>query len=321
VTTALILGVNGQDGSYLAESLLRRGITVVGIGQRALSRHIAAHPGFNYAQLDLRHSDKLTKFVTQVAPDIAFHVAAIHGAVGAGFTYEKTWQDMMRVGVFSVHVLLEHARLRAPDMRIIYAGSSKVFPAPLSGMIDETTATRATCLYTVGKLAARDLMAEYRRAHGLKTTNLILFNHDSVRRPIEFFLPTIAKTILQAQSDRNHTTRVRTLDFRIDWSAADEIMDILVDMALQQSAPEEVVVASGKTVYARHVVSELFAMRGLEAERHLVEDLAPSEPGPDFIVNIGRLAEASGRRPRKTVFDIVDGILHGRRENHFAETE
>ena len=227
---------------------------------------------------------------------------------------------MIRVSVFSLHVLLERARLRAPDTRIVYAGSSKVFPAPLIGMIDETTATRATCLYTVGKLAARDLMAEYRQAHGLKTTNLILFNHDSGRRPMEFFLPTIATTILKAQSARNHTTRVRTLDFRIDWSAADEIMDIVVDMALR-SAPEEVVVASGKTVYARHVVSELFAMRGLEAGSHLLEDLPPSAPGPDFVVNIGQLAETSGRRPCKTVFDIIDEILHARRENHFTTTE
>lgn len=97
-------------------------------------------------------------------------------------------------------------------------------------------------------------------------------------------------------------------------------MDIVVDMALR-STPEEVVVASGKTVYARHVVSELFAMRGLDARSHLLEEVPPSEPGPDFVVNIGQLAETSGRRPCKTVFDILDDILHARRENHLATTE
>jgi nucleoside-diphosphate-sugar epimerase len=74
----------------------------------------------------------------------------------AGFTYEEAWRDMMRVNVFALHVLLEHARLRAADMTIVYAGSSKVFPTPLAGLIDETTEMRASCLYSVGELAARE---------------------------------------------------------------------------------------------------------------------------------------------------------------------
>jgi GDPmannose 4,6-dehydratase len=312
VTTALILGVNGQDGSYLAESLLGRGIAVVGVGHRDKSRHVAPQSGFTYVKLDLTQSDELAELVERAAPDLAFHVAAVHGAIGAGFTYEEAWRDMMRVNVFALHVLLEHARLRAPDMTIVYAGSSKVFPTPLAGLIDETTETRASCLYSVGKLAARDLMREYRRTHGLKTTNLILFNHDSPRRPRQFFLPIVATTIAESLRDRAFTTRLRTLDFRIDWSAADEIMDIVVDMALR-GAPHEVVMASGRTVYAREVVSAIFRRYGLEARRHLLEDLAPAEPGPEFVVGIDRLVEASGRRPRKTAPDIVDDILEAQR--------
>ncbi len=317
MTTALILGVNGQDGSYLAESLLRRGIAVVGVGHRDESRHVAPQSGFTYVRLDLTQSDEVAGLVERAAPDLAFHVAAVHGAISAGFTYEEAWRDMMRVNVFALHVLLEHARLRAPDMTIIYAGSSKVFPTPLAGLIDETTETRASCLYSVGKLAARDLMREYRRTHGLKTTNLILFNHDSPRRPPQFFLPIVATTIAESLRDRAYTTRVRTLDFRIDWSAADEIMDIVVDIALR-GAPHEVVVASGMTVYAREVVSGIFARYGLDARRHLLEDLAPAEPGPQFMVGIDCLLEASGRRPRKTVADIVDDMLEAQRSAPFA---
>ena len=89
-------------------------------------------------------------------------------------------------------------------------------------------------------------------------------------------------------------------------------MDIVVDMALR-GAPHEVVMASGRTVYAREVVSEIFARYGLDARRHLLEDLAPAEPGPEFMVGIDRLVEASGRRPRKTVADIVDDMLEAQR--------
>ena len=145
----LILGVNGQDGSFLAESLLRRGHEVVGIGRDATSRYVPPQPGFRYHSLDIANDDALSRLVAEASPNLAFHFAALHGAVSAGFTYEAAWRAMMQVNVFSLHVLLEHARIRAPDLRIFYAGSSKVFPAPLSGRIDEQTPMRATCLYAL----------------------------------------------------------------------------------------------------------------------------------------------------------------------------
>ena len=134
-------------------------------------------------------------------------------------------------------------------------------------------------------------MREYRQTR-LEDTNLILFNHDSPRRPPQFFLPIVATTIAESLRDRAYTTRLRTLDFRIDWSAADEIMDIVVDMALR-GAPHEVVVASGMTVYAREVVSGIFARFGLELAG-ICWRICPQSPDPSSWSN-HRLVEASGR--------------------------
>ncbi len=244
--------------------------------------------------------------MAEVAPDQAFHVAAIHGA--AGFAYEALWRDMMAVNVLSLHVLLEYARTAAPGIRIVYAGSSKIFAPPLSGLIDETSAVRPTCLYGIGKSAARDLMAYYRSEHGVCSTNLILFNHESPRRSSEYFLPKLARAIADAKRDPDHQTMVETLDFRVDWGAADEFMDIAADIAEKAEEPE-FVLASGATWHAREAAKHLFALHGLDAKRHLVETLEPSDPGPDFRVSLDRLERVIGRTPKKNISQIVNEMI------------
>lgn len=303
---ALVVGVNGQDGSYLAENLLRRGFDVVGIGRDDASRHVKTTTGFAYEKTDLRDLETFAALVEQVAPDLAFHFAAIHGA--AGFRYEPVWRDMMAVNVLSLHVLLEQARLRNRSLRILYAGSAKMFPSPLAGTIDETTPARATCLYGIGKIASRDLVMQYRDKHGIAATNLVFFNHESVRRPPDYFLPTIARAIVGAKRDAGLKAEVKTLDFRIDWSAAAELTDLAIDIA-EGSDVAEVVMASGTTWHGRDAVAHLFARYGLDARDHIVETLPRSDPGPEFRVNIERLAAAAGRRPQRMLGEIVDEMV------------
>lgn len=303
---SLILGVNGQDGSYLAETLLARGHEVVGVGRAPESAYARPEPAFRYISADLRDTDTFARAVAEVAPDQAFHVAAIHGA--SGFAYEPLWRDMMTVNVMALQVLLEHARVAAPNMRIVYAGSSKIFPPPLSGVIDEETAAQATCLYGIGKLAARDLMTYYRAEHGIRSTNLILFNHESSRRPPEYLLPTLARAVAAAKRDPEHRTMIKTLDFRVDWGAADEFMEIVADIAEKTDEPE-LVLASGTTWHGREAAKHLFAMHGLDSERHLIETLGPGKPGPEFRVSLDRLERAIGRRPQKDIGRIVNEMI------------
>lgn len=304
--TSLVLGVNGQDGSYLAEALLRRGHEVIGVGRSDSSRYVPPSPQFAYRSLDLRDGPALDGLLGSQPLDYAFHVAAVHGS--AGFQYEPLVRDMMAVNVLALHSVLEHARLRAPRLRVIYAGSAKIFPAPLTGPIDESTPARATCLYGIGKLAARDMLRHYRSAHGIAGANLILFNHESPRRPADYLLPTLARTIAAARLDPGYTVQIKTLDFHIDWSAADELMDIVVDIA-ERSDETELVLASGKTWNGRDLVTGLFQRHGLDAGRHLVETLPTSDVGPYYEVRLDRLEASVGRRPVKSVDQIVDEML------------
>ena len=303
---SLVLGVNGQDGSYLAEALLARGHEVVGLGLEAKSAYLTPSAAFRYVSADLRDAGSFAALVAEAAPDQAFHVAAIHGA--AGFSYEVLWRDMMAVNVLSLHVLLEYARTVAPAMRIVYAGSSKIFPPPLSGAIDEKSAVRATCLYGIGKIAARDLMTYYRAAHGIRSTNLILFNHESPRRPPAYLLPTLARAIAAAKQDPQHKTTIKTLDFRVDWGAADEFMEIAADIAEKTDEPE-FVLASGTTWHGREAAKHLFAMHQLDSEHHLVETLERRDPGPKFRVSLERLQKAIGRTPQKDINLIVNQMI------------
>lgn len=306
MSCSLVLGVNGQDGSYLAETLLSRGRQVVGVGRAAESKYVKPSPNFRYVSCDLRNLASFAELVTAIAPNEAYHFAAVHGAYG--FSYEAAWRDMMAVNVLSLHVLLEHARTRAPQMRIAYANSSKILPSPLSGTIDEDHEQRATCLYGIGKIAARDLLMNYRSHHGVCATNLLLFNHESPRRPPEYMLPTIARAIASAKTDPHHRTSVRTLDFRIDWGAADEFMEIVADISEKADAPE-FVLASGTTWHARDAVEHLFALHGLAASDHVHETLERGDPGPSFTVSLDRLQAAVGRRPRKTIDNIVHAMI------------
>ncbi len=301
---ALVLGVNGQDGSYLAQSLLDRGYGVIGVGRQSASRYLPpATPAFDYVPLDLTDKNGLLSILDAHRPDLAFHVAAIHGS--AGFQYEPLWADLAAVNMVSLHTLLEFARTTCPNMRIVYASSSKIFGSPLKGILNETCPTFATCLYSIGKIASLELIRHYRRHHRVNGSNLFLFNHESIRRPASYFIPIIAKAIVAARQDPNFSVRVKTLDFLTDWGSAQEFMDIAVDIA-ERTPDTDYVMASGTTWQARAMVAKAFARHGLDSSRHIVELLEPQDSGPDFQASIDLMAQTIGRVPVKTIFDVLD---------------
>jgi GDPmannose 4,6-dehydratase len=305
-TKALVLGVNGQDGSYAAEELLRRGYGVIGTGKQTVSRYVK-HDGFSYRQLDLQNHLALRDLLVAERPDVVFHFAAVHGA--AGFQYEPVVDIMLAVNVAAVHVLLEYARARQPSLRIVYANSAKIFPAPWVGSIDEKSTMRPTCLYSIGKLTALELIRFYRAQHGISAANLILFNHESPRRSADFFLPMVASGLLRAKRDPAYSFAVKTLDFQIDWSSAEELMDIAVEIS-ERAPNEDFVLASGVTQYARTVVEALFARNGLNAANHVHESLPPAAVlPPSYSVQLARLRERIGRVPQRTIESIIDEMI------------
>jgi GDPmannose 4,6-dehydratase len=303
---AVVLGVNGQDGSYLAETLLRRGYAVLGIGRQSRSCYVGASDRFRYLSLDLQQGGELERSIGDYDPDLAFHAAAVHGA--SGFSYEPLFRTMMAVNVLALHVLLEHARTRRHDLRVIYANSAKVFSAPVSGLLDEKSPRTAGCLYGIGKLAAAGLIEQYRQRHDIAASNLYLFNHESIRRQEGYFVPTIVRAIAAARCGGEERADIRTLSFRMDWSSASELMDIAVDIA-ERAPATDFVLASGRTWHAREAVEAAFRHYGLDYQDHICEVEPPCDPGPDFKVSLARLEREIGRVPTRDFLAVVREML------------
>ncbi|MGB6067928.1 MAG: GDP-mannose 4,6-dehydratase [Desulfomonilaceae bacterium] len=302
---SLVLGVNGQDGSFLAEILTGRGNKVCGLGRQPTSRYILDGLSFRYLPCDLRDQDKLKRVLDEAMPDEIYHVAAVHGP--AGFSYEAIWGDVLDLNVKSLHTVLEYARRENRDIRIFYASSAKVFGTPLKGRISIESAKRHDCLYSVSKLAAENLLDYYRTAHGIHASIAYLFNHESVRRPSSYFIPTVMSALASAIHRRDSRTEIYTLDFYCDWGCAQEYMEMATEL-IQATTPSDLIFATGKTWYGRDLVKELFASYGLHYCKHLLER-APKLDPVYFQVDIDETVRHLGRIPQRDILDVCRDFI------------
>lgn len=308
VSCALVIGVNGQDGFLLAGKLLARGYRVVGAGRSAGPREPIVDSRFTYHRLDLRDENSLQALLLQVNPDVIFHVAAVHGP--SGFFYESVFRDALLANVASLHNILEHARLHNPALRIVYASSSKVFGRQMPQHVTEKSPMKTTCLYSLTKNSARELLHFYRDTHGIRSSVLFLFNHESKFRQKSYFIPRVVDGLNAALRKAQHALVVATLEFRCDWGAADEYMDIAVDIS-EKAIGRDFVIATGKTLVGRQFVQTLFDAHGLDYRSFIQESLSGVPLPPDFRADVRGLELAIGRRPVRSIYDVCDEMLKG----------
>lgn len=306
MTTALVLGANGQDGSYLCEILCARGFDVVGAGRQSAPRWPAPAGAYRYRPCDIADPAAVTALLRDTAPDIVFHFAAIHGA--AGFDYEAAWAELHQVNTVSVHAVLAYIRTEKSGCGLVYASSAKVFGTPLPGRIDETTPRISADLYSITKNAAHALIDYYRARHSVRASVLYLFNHESVRRPSNYFIPRIAAALNKARSGGGKS-EIHSLDFACDWGDAREYMEIAADIA-ERGLGEDYVLATGKTWTGLEMVGQLFARHGLDHAGHIAE-IAPGGGQKFYQASNARLKEKLGRVPRRSILDVFDDFLAG----------
>ncbi len=307
VGCALVLGVNGQDGSYLAERLLQRGWSVHGVGRQTTSRWLNPDSGLHYHALDLSDLLAFSALLTAIRPDAIFHFAAVHGS--SGFFYEDRWRDVHPVNTVSVHVILEYLRCLNPEGFLVYASSSKVFGAELPSNISELSPRHSSCIYTTTKNAATDLVGYYRKRHGIKASVVWTFNHESPRRAKNYFIPQIADILAKSIIDRNYTAQIGTLGFWCDWGDAEEFMDIVADIA-GNPLNGDFLLASGETLWAEDFADTLFKQYGLDWKNHMIEKIAPpAERPPKWRADLSVLRTVANRSPTRTIFDVVGDMV------------
>ncbi len=303
----LVLGVNGQDGSYLADHLLARGYAVTGCGRQQQARYIPPGGRYTYQALDIGDLDALSDFLRDIRPSSIFHFAAVHGS--AGFDYEAVWQDVQRVNTGAVQAILEYLRTADRACRLVYASSAKVFGDKMPSQICETTPRASTCLYSISKNAAHALIDYYRAHHCAKANVVYLFNHESPRRQPQYFVPRLVRILANALLGAGGRTELATLAFHCNWGSASEYMDICIDL-MERGLEGDYVLAHDTTWFGRDMAAALFLRYGLAASEHVSErfstPLAPSEP---FQPSNAALERDLKRKPQQSILDVCEDIL------------
>ena len=295
----------GKTEASWRRVLLAQGDTVLGLGLQEKSRHVPPQERFAYAPIDLRDKESLSATLINFNPTQAYHLAAVHGA--AGFPYEAVWCDAVDVNLRALHVVLEYARIQNSKLRIAYASSSKVFGTPLIGCIGQHTARRSDCLYSITKNSAEDLLAHYRREHGIFGAVAYLFNHESERRGEQYFIPTLMGILSNALKDRAYQNSLQTLDFYCDWGSAREYMRWFKGL-LDLDYPKNLIFATTTVRYGRDFVAQLFDRYGLDSEFHVIEKDMSRQSKP-FTVSIDETTAALGVTPEIDIFTVCDEIL------------
>jgi len=302
---SLVLGVNGQDGSYLAESLIARGRRVTGVGRQEFSRYIKESEYFSYRKLDITNTQELVSFLDEASPTKIYHLAAVHGA--AGFKYEDKWIDTHIVTTLSVHAVLEYLKVKGAGS-LVYASSSKVFGESLPHIVSEDTDRVSSCIYSIAKNSATDLIHYYRAKYGVCASVLWTFNHESSRRGIEYFIPKIVNCLASALQNSGHTTEVYTLNFHCDWSDAAELMDLAI-LVSDGDFHEDFIFASGEAIYARDLVKSLFLEFGLDYMNHLKEINQGQYVPAEWRADISKMSRFLGCQPMVPIYNTCLKIL------------
>jgi GDPmannose 4,6-dehydratase len=304
----LILGVNGQDGSYLADLLLSQGHLVFGVARQAESKWVPPHENFSYISINLEDLDHFERLLQEVAPDSIYHFAATHGS--AGFAYENHWKSAHHINAMVTHSILEYARQRSDHgCKLIYASSIKAFGTASKDHISESSTRQSTCIYSITKNAATDLIFYYRKKHKVNSSVIWLANHESPRRNQSYFIPRIVNILASSLADRSYQEIVFDLDFWCDWGDASEFMSIVIEIA-EKSIGNDFVLATGEAKWAADFVENLFLKYGLTASKHIVQSHKSSAAKDSRInIDVSHLRSAIGRSPSHDVYQVCEEML------------
>lgn len=301
---AIITGVTGQDGSYLAERLLSEGWDVHGVTRPGET--LAAVEGVVTHEIDLTDTPSITDLVAVLRPDVVYNLAAI-SSVAQSWDEPTTTAEVNGVGAMA----LMEASLRAQEAKgepvaFVQASSAEIFGQPASAPQDEATPLRPINPYGAAKALAH-LAAGIYRSRGLRASSLVLYNHESPRRPERFVTRKITKGVVDIAAGRASELRLGNLDARRDWGWAPDYVDAMVRAAAHPEAGDRVI-ATGRSHSVRDFVSAAFGAAGIDdwAERVVIdpEYFRPAD-ATELVGNPAKATAELGWRPTVDFDDMV----------------
>jgi GDPmannose 4,6-dehydratase len=289
--SALITGVTGQDGSYLAEFLLGKGYRVVGVVRRSSTTgyerigHLLDR--IELVSADLLDQHSLVEAVQHAAPDEVYNLAA------QSFV-QTSWGQPVLTGEFTalgVTRALEAVRKAAPRARFYQASSSEMFGKVVETPQRESTPFYPRSPYGVAKVYGHWITVNYRESYDMFACSGILFNHESPRRGLEFVTRKISDAVARIKLGRQRELRLGNLDARRDWGFAGDYVDAMWRM-LQRDTPTDYVIGTGRTCSVRDFCELAFGAVGLDYREHVVQDPAFFRPAEvDLLVADPSLAQ------------------------------
>jgi GDPmannose 4,6-dehydratase len=303
---ALITGITGQDGSYLAEFLLAKGYDVIGMVRRTSTvnferiKHI--QDKLTLVTGDLLDEVSLITLLQEHRPHEVYNLAA------QSFV-QTSWPQPVFTGettALGVTRMLDAVRIVDPTIRFYQASSSEMFGKVVEVPQKETTPFYPRSPYGVAKVYGHWITVNYRESYGMHATSGILFNHESPRRGLEFVTRKISHGVARIKLGLDEELRLGNLDSQRDWGFAGDYVEAMWLM-LQQDEPDDFVIATGETHAVREFCEIAFGHVGLDYEQFVVIDerfMRPAEV--DLLVgDPGKAAEKLGWKPRTNFVDLV----------------
>jgi GDPmannose 4,6-dehydratase len=309
---ALICGVSGQDGAYLAQLLLSKGYTVFGS-----SRDIEKTAFHNLEKLGILSQIKLVNMTTSDAASIgdAFFMSQpdevynLSGQSSVGLSFE--WPEETRQSIVDATAnILEQIRLNYPTTRFFGAGSGECFGETHGIPSNESTSFNPKSPYAEAKVEAFKLVKQYRDSFHLFTCTGILFNHESPLRPTRFVTQKIIRAAIEIAQGQSKKLTLGNLAVQRDWGWAPDYVEVMWKM-LQQDSPEDFVIATGIGHSLEEFVDMVFSQLGLNWKDHVLIDQSLFRPneGMEILANPAKAKEKLGWRAGKSLREVISQML------------
>jgi GDPmannose 4,6-dehydratase len=308
---ALITGIGGQDGSFLAELLLEQGYEVYGVVRRATSERyenlVPIRDRIELIQADVLDQLSLVDALKACRPQQLYNLASV-SFVPASWRQPVLTAEFAAVGVTAI---LEAIRLVDPEIRFYQASSSEIFGEPATVPQTEETPLAPVTPYGVAKAYGHFITRSYRRRYGLHASSGILYNHESPRRPLDFLPRKVADAVARISLGLQGELWLGNLDARRDWGYAGDYVRAM-QLMLEQDEPGDYVIATGETHSVRELVEAAFARVGLDPAGYVQID-SSLERGKaelhDLVGDSSKAQEQLGWEPTVSFEELVHGLV------------
>jgi GDPmannose 4,6-dehydratase len=298
---SLVLGCDGQDGTYLSAFLKEKGQEVIGVGRRG-----------GPVSVDICDSEAVRALVRRFLPaEIYYLVAFHHSSQDVVLDDCELVTKSLEVNSVALNHFLSALSQEAPNCRLFYASSSHVFGNPTVPLQNEETLFDPTSPYGISKAAGVYLCRYYREERGVYCSAGILYNHESPLRRVEFVTRKVARAAAMVKRGLQNRVVIGNLDARVDWGSVSDYVEAMWRI-LQLDKPDDFVVATGQLHSVREFVEAAFEAVGLRWEDHVVEDrtLLPSpRRGQGLCGDSSKLRRLTGWRPQVSFREMVQRMV------------